>query len=448
MTHRPLHAVLLAASAGGGQLLRALSSALDGTGPAILPLDPGLPESRLAALLSAFAPDAIETADGITQLGGPGTGPRPAGVDPDVAVVIATSGSTGPPKGTQLSAAALLASARSSLDRIGARPGDAWLCCLPPSHVAGIQVLARSLLAGAEPVVTDGLTEASLRGSGCAFVSLVPTQLRRLVEAGADLSSLRAILLGGSAIPADLLDAARAAGGRVVTTYGMSETCGGCVYDGVPLDGVDVRVEGDGGRVSIAGPVLFSGYRVVTTYGMSETCGGCVYDGVPLDGVQVEADDGGRIRIAGPVLFSGYRLRPDLTAAAGDGRWFVTSDLGAIGPDGKLVIRGRADDVIITGGENVVADEVAGVLASCPGVREAVVVGQPDPEWGELVTAVIVPADPAHPPALGQLRAWVRAQLPAPAAPRALLLVSQIPMLPSGKPDREMLKQIAGRNGA
>jgi o-succinylbenzoate---CoA ligase len=398
---RSLHAVLLPAGPGGGRLLAALSSALDGTGPAVLPLDPGLPESRLAALLDAFAPDAIETADGITQLAPPPGQPRAPGVEPEVAVVIATSGSTGLPKGTQLSAAALLASARSSLDRIGARPGDGWLCCLPPSHVAGIQVLVRSLAAGAAPVVTAELTPATVAGSGCAFVSLVPTQLRRLVEAGADLGALRGILLGGSAIPADLLDAARAAGGRVITTYGMSETSGGCVYDGVPLDGV-----------------------------------------------QVETGADGRIRIAGPVLFSGYRLRPDLTAAARDGRWFVTSDLGAAGPDGRLVIRGRADDVIITGGENVVADEVAGVLAKTPGVREAVVVGRPDAEWGQLVTAVIVAADPGHPPTLGQVRAAVRAQLPAAAAPRALLLVSAIPMLPSGKPDRELLKRLAARDGA
>jgi o-succinylbenzoate---CoA ligase len=399
--YRSLHAVVLPAGPGGGRLTEALSSALDGTGPAVLPLDPALPESRLAALLSAFAPDAIETADGITPLAPPPGPPHPPGVEPDVAVVIATSGSTGQPKGTQLTARALLASARSSLDRIGGRPGDSWLCCLPPSHVAGLQVLVRSLVGGAAPVVTAELTPAALADSGCAFVSLVPTQLRRLVDAGADLAGLRGILLGGSAIPADLLDAARAAGGRVFTTYGMSETCGGCVYDGVPLDGV-----------------------------------------------QVETGAGGRVRIAGPVLFSGYRLRPDLTAAACDGRWFVTSDLGGTGPDGRLVIRGRADDVIITGGENVVADEVAGVLANSPGVREAVVVGQPDAEWGELVTAVIVAADPARPPTLEQLRAVVRAELPAAAAPRAFLLVSAIPMLPSGKPDRELLKQLSAGKGA
>ena len=147
---------------------------------------------------------------------------------------------------------------------------------------------------------------------------------------------------------------------------------------------------------------------MVTTYGMTETCGGCVYDGVPLDGVDVQPGPDGRIRIAGPVLFSGYRLRPDLTAAAFDGRWFVTSDLGLLGPDGRLVVRGRADDVITTGGEKVVPAEVAALVEAHPAVREAVVFGMPDRDWGERVTAVVVAADPARPPALADLRAHVR----------------------------------------
>jgi O-succinylbenzoic acid--CoA ligase len=140
------------------------------------------------------------------------------------------------------------------------------------------------------------------------------------------------------------------------------------------------------------------------------------------------------------VLFSGYRLRPDLTAAARDGRWFVTSDLGEFGPSGELRVRGRADDVINTGGEKVVAAEVEAALANCAGVREAAVMGQPDPEWGEVVTALVVPADPSAPPLLADVRAHVRARLPGYAAPAALVLVPEIPMLPSGKPDRAALR--------
>jgi O-succinylbenzoic acid--CoA ligase len=394
VTSRPLHAVLLPAEAAGGRLLETLAAALDGTGPAILPLDPALPRDRLESLLDAFAPATIETADGVTRLA-PGWTPaatRP-GVRPEVAVVIATSGSTGRPKGTELSATALLASARASLRRIGARPGERWLCCLPPSHVAGLQVLVRSLLCGPAPLVTARLTAGTIDAGGCAYASLVPTQLRRLIDAGADLAALRAILLGGAAIPAGLLTAASAAGAVVVTTYGMSETCGGCVYDGVPLDEVSAQI-----------------------------------------------GDDGRIRIAGPVLFSGYRLRPDLTALARDGRWFITADLGSTDSSGRLLVRGRADDVIVTGGEKVVASEVAAMVGTCPGVRDVAVVGRPDAEWGEKVTAIVVPADPAAPPALAAVRAHVRDKLPAYAAPRALVLVTRIPLLPSGKPDLERLR--------
>jgi o-succinylbenzoate---CoA ligase len=387
---RPLHAVLLPPAEAARRLLDALPAALDGTGPALLPLDPALPRPRLAAQLEAFAPSVVETAEGPERH----VAARPApGVSEDTALVVATSGSTGQPKGTELSAAALLASARASLRRIGARPGERWLCCLPAFHIAGIQVLVRSLLAGTAPAVAGRLEPGTLAASGCAHVAVVPTQLRRLVDAGADLSAAATILLGGAAVPPGLLDAARAAGGRVITTYGMSETSGGCVYDGVPLDDVSVDI----------GP-------------------------------------GDRIRIAGPVLFSGYRLRPDLTAAARDGRWFVTSDLGSMGPSGELVVRGRADDVIITGGEKVVAAEVEIALAACAGVREAAVVGRPDAEWGALVTAVVVPADPSAPPRLADIRACLRDRLPGWAAPAALLLVPEMPLLPSGKPDRAALR--------
>ena len=395
MASRPLHAVLLPPAEAAARLLDALPAALDGTGPALLPLDPALPRPMLAEQLEAFAPSVVETAAGAERY----VPARPApGAGDDTALVVATSGSTGRPKGTELSAPALLASARASLRRIGARPGERWLCCLPAFHIAGIQVLVRSLLAGIAPVVDARLGPGALAASGCEHVAVVPTQLRRLVDAGADLSAAATILLGGAAAPPGLLEAALAAGGRVITTYGMSETSGGCVYNGMPLDDVSVDI----------GP-------------------------------------GGRIRIAGPVLFSGYRLRPDLTAAAFDGRWFVTSDLGSLGPSGELLVRGRADDVIMTGGEKVVAAEVETALATCAGVREAAVVGRPDAEWGELVTAVVVPADPSAPPRLADIRAHVRDRLPGWAAPAALLLVPEMPLLPSGKPDRATLRARAAQ---
>ena len=198
------------------------------------------------------------------------------------------------------------------------------------------------------------------------------------------------MLLGGAAAPASLLAAARAAGVPVVTTYGMTETCGGCVYDGMPLDGVRVKI-GDDERIWIGGPVLFSGYR-------------------------------------------------GAESAPGDD-WFRTGDLGRLDDSGRLTVRGRADDVINTGGHKVVPGEVAAALESCPGVRDVAVVGQPDPEWGERVVAVVAPSDPADPPGLELLRLHVRGRLPRYAAPSRVVMVDAVPMLPSGKHDIVRLRQ-------
>ncbi len=405
MTGRPLHAALLPP---GDQVRELLAAALDGSGPALAAVDPGLPPPRLRELLSTLAPSAVITPDGVT---------RRHGGEPvldGTALVVVTSGSTGAPKAAELSAAALLASARASLSRIGARRGERWLCCLPAAHIAGIQVLVRSMLAGAPPLVcapSDTAAIAAAADGGCAHVALVPTQLRRLLDTGrsrgagpspgpsgpshgpSGLSGLRTILLGGAAPPAGVVAAATAAGARVITTYGMTETCGGCVYDGAPLDGVEVRAGADG-----------------------------------------------RVRIAGPVLFSGYRLRPDLTAAAMDGRWLVTSDLGHLDADGRLSVLGRTDGVITTGGEKVLPGEVAAAVETHPAVREAVVLGVPDALWGERVTVVVVPADPDHPPSPAELRRHVAGRLAGFAAPREVLIASQIPLLTSGKPDVAALR--------
>ncbi len=407
MSGRPLHALLLPPAAGAGRLLDALAAALDGSGPAILPLDPALPPARVTDLLHAFTPATVETQDGAIRW-------RPdddrqvapgAGEDlPDgTAVVIATSGSTGEPKGVQLSAGALQASARASLDRIGAEPGTRWLCALPISHIAGLGVLVRSLVSGTTPVVVDRLDPAQrdLAAFGCDYTSLVPAQLRRMLDVGAGVSAFSTILLGGAAIPSGLLAGARAAGAKVITTYGMTETCGGCVYNHEPLDGVGVRTTPDG-----------------------------------------------RIQITGRTLFSGYRNRPDLTEQAlADQGWFTTSDLGKIGTDGRLFVEGRADDMINTGGHKVSPNEVAAILETCPTVREAAVFGEPDSQYGERVTAVVVPASFSSPPRLEELRAAVQKRLPAYAAPRALFVVRQMPLLPSGKPDFAALRGL-GRHHA
>jgi O-succinylbenzoic acid--CoA ligase len=378
-------------------MLASLAAALDGSGPAILPLDPGLPGPALERLLTTFGPVALETVQGTRSLEVRPARPAAApGVRADTAVVIATSGSTGAAKAVELSAAALTASAAASLRRIGAGQGERWLCCLPTFHIAGLGVLVRSLITGTDPVIAATVSPQALADSGCAHVSLVPTQLRRLLQAGGRPPAVKTVLLGGAAAPAGLLAEARESGWRVVTTYGMSETCGGCVYDGFPLDGVAVR-SGQGS---------------------------------------------GRVEITGPVLFSAYLGQPELTARALAGGWFETSDLGQLAPDGRLVIRGRADEVINTGGEKVVPGDVEIVLRTCAGVADVVVVGVPDPDWGEAVTAFVVPADGVSPPGLDQLRSAVRAAVSAYAAPKAVVIVPEFPLLPSGKPDRVALRQM------
>jgi O-succinylbenzoic acid--CoA ligase len=379
--------VLVSGVAGAARLLEPLRAALDGTGPAILPLDADLPPARLSELLDAFRPGAVIGPDGAATI----RSEYSKEVNGKTAVIIGTSGSTGQPKGVELSAEALRASARASLARCGARPGDRWLVCLPVTHVAGLQVLVRSLVSGTEPVIAPVADAAALAASGCAHVSIVPTQLRRLMDSpagAAALAALRSVLVGAAATPAALLEAARAAGAAVMTTYGMSETCGGCVYDGVPLDGVTVR-EGDDGRLRIGGPVLMNGY-----FGQPS----------PLVGGE-----------------------------------FVTSDLGYVS-GGRVVVRGRADDVINTGGHKVIPGEVSAAAQTCPGVRDVVVIGRPDTEWGERVTAVVVPDNPTDPPSLELLRTHVQTRLPRYACPSELVLTEAIPVLPSGKPDLAALR--------
>jgi len=390
---RSLHAVLVEYATP--RLLELLAAALDGTGPAVAPLDATLPAARLDDLLATLAPGTVEDPGGVTTV----RSGEKRGVADSTAVVVGTSGSTGTPKGVELSAGALLHSARASLARLGARPGERWLCCLPAAYIPGIQVLVRSLVSGTDPVLADRADPETVAASGCTHVSLVPTQLRRLLDARlaagagrpAPLAGFSSVLLGGAAAPADLLDAARAAGIPVVTSYGMTETCGGCVYDGIPLDGVRVRIGDEDGRIWIGGPVLFSGY---------------------LEGQRAPADG-----------------------------WFCTGDLGRLDSSGRLTVRGRADDVINTGGYKVVPDEVAAALQTCPGVRDAAVLGQPDPEWGERVVAVVVPADPADPPSLEKLRLHVRERLPRYAAPSRVVVVDAVPMLPSGKHDIAQIRR-------
>ena len=331
-------------------------------------------------------------------------------------MVLATSGSTGVPKGAELTAAALTASARAALDRLGARPGERWLCGLPVHHISGLGILVRSLLAGSEPVLRDRIDAGAVASAAPAPDG--PAGGRARPGAGRGAVQLR--LAGADPV-------APAAGRRARRSPGSARSCSAARRS----------------RPGCCGEAAAAGARVVTTYGMTETCGGCVYDGLPLAGVQVAAGPDGRLRIAGDVLFSRYRREPELTAAVLRDGWFVTSDLGEVGAGGTVLVRGRADDVINSGGEKVVAGEVEQVLRAWDRVRDAVVVGTPDPDWGERVTALIVPANGTPSPGLDDVRAYVRDRLPRYAAPRAVLAVGALPMLASGKPDRQQIRDIA-----
>jgi o-succinylbenzoate---CoA ligase len=362
---------------GVGELTCALRAALDGSGPAVLPLSAADP--RRDELVARMAPE------------------RP--VEPGTALVVATSGSTGTAKGVLLSAAALSASATATHARLGG-PGR-WLLALPAHHVAGAQVVVRSLLADRPPVVlgrgqpfADAVAEL-LTGPGPHYTALVPTQLTRLLSTPEVLRPFDAVLLGGAAAPAPLLAGARAAGVRVVTTYGMSETAGGCVYDGRPLDGVLVRIGA-----------------------------------------------GGVVELSGPTLATGYRLDPEATAAAFAGGWFRTDDLGTVHADGSLEVHGRADAVINTGGVKVVPSVVESVLTAQPGVAEACVVDLPDEEWGQLVAAAVVPADPTAPPEVDRLREAVRAALGGPSVPKLVRFTEALPLRGPGKIDRSGVRAL------
>ncbi|QCV89125.1 2-succinylbenzoate--CoA ligase [Acidipropionibacterium jensenii] len=326
----------------------------------------------------------------------------------DVRLIVRTSGSTtGHGRLVGLSAAQLTASIGATDDRIGG-PGT-WVLALPPHHIAGLQVVARSVLAGTTPQVLTGSFDPESLAAGVdhalsrdphgrVHVSLVPTQLvdalasPRCLEALAQCTS---VLVGGAAAGPELLSRARQAG-------------------------IGVRV----------------------TYGMSETCGGCVYDGLPLEGVRVEIDQEHRVRLGGPMVMSGY-LDADLGIGERDGtRWLTTSDLGHLDA-GALVIDGRADDVIVTGGLKVNASEVAQAVRDTGMVSRAAVLGLDDERWGQLVTAVVVPS-PSWTSA-PQLREAVASRLPRSHAPRMVVTAEDVPMLASGKVDRIGLRELAER---
>lgn len=358
-------------------------------GDAVLPLDPSAPPEAIADVVATLRPDRVATLDDLDGRAVDDPLPTAAGT----ALVVTTSGSTGAPKGVVLSHAALDASTAASLDRLGGRPGEVWRVPLPLHHVAGLAAARRGWWCGTEPdLVAPGDVDA-LQRRGADWAALVPTQLHRWLAGAPPADGAPRILLGGAAAPAELLRRARDAGLHVVTSYGMTETCGGCVYDHRPLDRVTVSTTPEG-RLHIAGPVLADGYR-----------------GVASD---------------------------DPAAAAFTAGGFTTGDLGTV-VGGRVTVHGRADDVAITGGENVPLREVADALISHPDVADAAATAVADPEWGQRIVAVVVATDPSRPPTLAALRDHVRTRHPAPYAPRELRVVDALPRDDLGKVRRRDL---------
>ena len=315
----------------------------------MLPIDPRLPDAARDALVTGMRIDEP--------------------VDDGDALVVATSGSTGEPKGVVLTHDAVRASATATSARLDVDPvTDRWLCVLPLAHVGGLSVVTRALHSGTSLTFDADDRRATL-------VSMVATQVRRT-----DVSRFRAVVVGGAAPPDDL-----------------------------PAN-------------------------AITTYGMTETGSGVVYDGHPLDGVEVRAVDG-EVHVRGPMLLRAYRSGIDPKTAHG---WFPTGDAGDV-IEGRVVVRGRIGDVIVTGGEKVWPEPVEVVLGAVPGVRDVAITGVVDPEWGQRVVAYVV-GDDATPPSLEQLRDAVKAVLPAYCAPKELLLVDAIPRTALGKVRRAALR--------
>jgi o-succinylbenzoate---CoA ligase len=375
-----------------------LLHALMKVGAALLPLGPRLTEAERAAIVSAVDP--------IIDLDDPGMltqteADMPLLGEHDMDAIccrVLTSGSTGTPRPIPLSYGNFLWNAVGSAFNIGVLPEDRWLCCVPLSHIAGLGIVMRSVIYGTTAVIHDGFdvdrVGEALEREGITVLSLVTTMLTRLLDAGVDLSGPRAILVGGGPVPEEPLEEAIAKGATVVQTYGLTETCSQ-VTTLTPADAK--RKLGSAGR-----PLLTTHLRIRE----------------------------GEILIQGPTVAPG--------AADADG-WLHTGDLGHIDEEGFLYVSDRIDDMIVTGGENVIPSEVEEVLLRHSAVAEAAVIGREDPEWQQAVTAVVVLANgsTATP---DELRRHCAESLAGFKVPKRVELASALPRTPSGKLMRGALR--------
>lgn len=345
----------------------------------------------------SLTPESVfDVVAGISGGGATVVGPDPETTEPgDADLIVFTSGTTGPPKGVRLSMLNLTAAASASADHLGHGPEDDWLLAMPLHHVGGLSIIVRQAYTGGSTTLLprfDADSFAAAMKGEVTMVSVVPTMLARLVAQG-PFEGLRAVLVGGGPIPDGLLEIAASAGLPVLPTYGMTETFGqvATLRPGSPLE----------------------------------------RKAHPLPGVDFRTGVDGRIAVKGPQVSPGYLGQPDRPDP-----WFVTSDLGEIDDEGALRVLGRADNVIVTGGEKVSPERVEAVLRTHPEVGEVVVVGVADPEWGQLVACVYEGTPDSLPE-------WASERLSGPMMPKKWFPVGEIPRTSIGKPDREAVRSLA-----
>ena len=372
---------LVAVDLAGEDAARAITACWD-AGEAVFVVDPSLPDAAKSALFWQVRPTSLQDGQGRRSLRG-----TPAA--PDTAAVVMTSGTDADPKAVALTRTGMEAMAAAYSSAIDVTEADRWLAALPLTGVAGLAIVARSYVTGVPAVIHEGYATTAVAHAAqtdeASIVSLVPTALRRLLDSGAAVDRFRVIIVGGAPIPDALKAKAQAAGARIVSSYGLTETWGGFALNRRPIQGAEVRI----------------------------------------------ADDG-EIEVSGPMVMAGYRLDREATADAFNDGWLATGDIGTW--DGtEVTVTGRKRDVIITGGVTVSPAAVERVLRTDPGIVDAAVVGKADDEWGERVVAYIVPSNPAHVPSLDHLRDLVKEHLPPANAPREIHPVAKIPRNQAGK---------------
>lgn len=347
----------------GEPLVQAIKSCAQ-AGEAFCVIDPSTPPRRRAELLSTLKPTVVQDSSGHRE---PHSGEP---VDDGDGAVVITSGSSGSPKAAVLTWDALVASARLTTEALRRDGDQVWLAAIPAVHIGGLAVILRGVLGGARLIFDTSITEGPLRGA--THVSLVRTQLQRF-----ETAHFQCVLLGGGAPPKDVA-------ANVTTTWGMTETGSGVIYDGIALPGVDLAVLD--GELLVQSPTLLRTYR--------------------------------------------DRSRPSVSHQGRDD-WFPTGDAASI-DDGVVTIHGRLEYVINSGGEKIWPEDLENLFVDIPGLQDVAVVGRPDQEWGQVATVLAVTNRDAA-AVLDQCRAIAREHLGRWAQPKAIEIVSSIPRTPNGK---------------